>query len=188
MNSTGKWSMDQNDIFFQWFSNCFDGIYRFFWVGLLFFWSFSIVMVIFRLGLEHLLSISRTSVVSLLADRDGPHLTFKILLLVQCSDGHAWSTTSSLRTNALWRFDRACDRMRGILSTTQPNSHTLYYSSIPKRNDRRKVSYLNTKPVYLKPVNSLGILIVMSEFGNWNKWDIVIFVNRVLSGKNGTVG
>ena len=109
--------------------------------------------------LEHLLSISRTSVAGLLADRDGPHLTFKILLLVQCSDGHAWSS-------ALWRFDRACDRMRGILSTTQPNSHTLYYSSIPKRNDRRKVSYLNTKPVYLKPVNSLWILIVMSEFGN----------------------
>ena len=133
--------MDQNYIFFQWFSNCFDGIYRFFWVGLLFFWSFSIVMVIFRLGLEHLLSISRTSVVGLLADRDGPHLTFKILLLVQCSDGHAWSTTSSLRTNALWRFDRACDRMRGILSTTQPNSHTLYYSSIPKRNGRKVSLY-----------------------------------------------
>ena len=37
--------------------------------------------------------------VCLLADRDGPHLTFKILLLVQCSDGHAWSTTrSSLRS------------------------------------------------------------------------------------------
>ena len=81
-------------------------------------------------------------------------------------DMHGALLAAALEANALWRFDRACDRMRGILSTTQPNSHTLYYSSIPKRNDRRKVSYLNTKPVYLKPVNSLGILIVMSEFGN----------------------
>ena len=93
-------------------------------------------------------------------------------LLVQCSDGHAWSS-------ALWRFDRACDRMRGILWATQADSHTL----LEKKKWKELASSVELFPsrLYYYSLNVASFQVTnTSTLGRLHSYEILGFYHRTV--------